>query len=427
MRDRCAAMLVRTILAAGNLVVRTLSTLLFARSSSAQSPRSILVFRTSLLGDFICAIPALVLLRQRYPTARIGLLTIPSTNRTVRRNRGISPGGVPEWLSFVAPSLVDSAFAPTDSEALPAIAIPGLRRFISELNPDVSFILPFSGDGLLSKFKKLIFLRLAGVTKNVYGWKIHATAGLFRGTQFRLGLFDHQVIAPIKALQEYIPQLVIQGDEIKFALAIPEEAETFANQIWRERSWWAKTVVAICPGGAFDHKRWPAENFVALGEKIKEDRTANFIILGNEADCQAGAQLSSVLGNRAVDLTGRTSILQTAAILKKCTLFVGNDSGPAHLASAVGCPTVTVMYSVVFPGIWEPWNGMKSAIRHSVPCEHCFSYLGCPTGTQECIRGITVETVLEQCKRLLTRESQALRLAPSLRHPRAMSPGSLHN
>jgi ADP-heptose:LPS heptosyltransferase len=313
--------------------------------------------------------------------------------------------GVPEWLSFVAPSLVDSVFALTVSGTWRTVVTQEWRRFITELNPDLSFILPFSGDGVISKCKKLIFLRLAGVTKNVYGWKIHATAGLLRRTQFRLGLFDHQVIAPLKALQEYIPELGIQRDGIKFALAIPEDAENFANKIWQDRSWSTKMVIAICPGGAFTHKRWPAENYVTLCEKIKEYRNADFVILGGKGDCQVGNELSSVLGNRALDLTGRTTILQTAAILKKCNLFIGNDSGPAHLASAIGCPTVTVMYSVVFPGIWEPWNDINSAIRHSVSCEHCFSYLGCPAGTQECIRGIAVATVLDRCKRLLARES----------------------
>jgi len=102
-----------------------------------------------------------------------------------------------------------------------------------------------------------------------------------------------------------------------------------------------------------------------------------------------------------VDMTGRTSVTQLAALLSRCRLFVGNDSGPAHLASAVGCPAVTVTSALDFPGRWEPWNSRGRIARVRIACEFCLSLTSCPLQTNACITSVDPQEVLRLCCQVL--------------------------
>jgi len=74
-----------------------------------------------------------------------------------------------------------------------------------------------------------------------------------------------------------------------------------------------------------------------------------------------------------------------------------------HLASAVGCPCVTLTSSIEYPGCWEPWNSREYSIRHFVNCAPCFSYEKCPIETQDCIKSIGLNEVLQMVHVVLDR------------------------
>jgi lipopolysaccharide heptosyltransferase III len=80
-------------------------------------------------------------------------------------------------------------------------------------------------------------------------------------------------------------------------------------------------------------------------------------------------------------------------LLRRCALYIGNDSGPAHIAAVVGTPCLTLFSSVLFPGIWELWGEGNVSLRR-LDSEFCLCEDYCPRGTMECIREIKVEEVL---------------------------------
>ncbi|MBI4466937.1 MAG: glycosyltransferase family 9 protein [Acidobacteria bacterium] len=366
--------------------------LFFARRAGA--PTRILVLRSSAVGDFVCALPALHRLRQRFPHSRITLLTTPTGNPRYWHQMPEAGGRV-----LASPRLIDHILFFYSHELLRPRKFLELRRRVRGLHPDATFLLPFSGEPFSNRLKKIVLLRLLGVDRNLHGYQMRGSLGLFRRAQFLRGDFPHQVLAPLEAVNGTAASV---GEGLVFCVDTPPESVAAVDELWRHYGLnGSQPVVAIFPGGRFAHKRWPVENFVALCRRLLDEFPVRVAVIGGPEDEAPGKALAALAPGRVHNLVGQTSLLETAELLRRCGLFIGNDSGPAHLAAAVGTPCVTLFSSVVFPGLWEPWGDQHTVLRHSVPCEFCFSEGHCPTGTMECIRGIPVEGVVAAATKYL--------------------------
>ncbi len=108
----------------------------------------------------------------------------------------------------------------------------------------------------------------------------------------------------------------------------------------------AKSIVAIHAGSSNPEKKWPVSNFASLANKIKSNFGCNVVFLGAPEDKGAGE----------CDLAGLFNIKQLSAFLKKCSLFIGNDAGPMHVAAAANIPVIALFGGVSFPKRWRPWG-----------------------------------------------------------------------
>jgi len=394
---------VRTYIAIQNLLLVMLSSGLF-KSDLGVEPNRILVYRTARLGDFLVAIPALVVLRRRFPNAKIVVLTASSSVSAMQRVTDSYVDSNREfdlpWLSFVVPSLVDDAHVLLLADK--KTALKQLQQIVIKLDPDMVFILPFSGEGALGRAKKLISLWLASVRCPVYGWRVRSDFSFMRDAQFAVGMVEHQVWGPLHAIAEspLVPE--IKESEITFHVAIHPQSEEWTDEVWGRHGFEeTEGVVAIFPGGTFPHKQWPVDKFVQICNSLHKEFGQPLVILGASTDRIICDELSRMLTIPHLNLAGQTDLSQLAAVLSRCCLYVGNDTGAAHLASAVGCPCVTLTSSIQHPGFWEPWNSREWTIRHDVPCHYCHSYTDCPLKTRLCIEGIEVSKVVSQCKMAL--------------------------
>jgi ADP-heptose:LPS heptosyltransferase len=358
-------------------------------TESLKSAKSILVFRSSGLGDFVCFLPALHLLRKHHPKAKIVLLTTPSANPRWRDK--IIPGGM-----FLANHLVDEKLLIPGDKLKDIETVKRIRHSIKLYDPDLCIIFPFSGERFLGRLKKLIYLRILGLNKNVYGVKMESTLSFFRKAQFAAGKFKHQITAAISSLKE----VGIQDQEVAFDINITPEDTVIVDSWWKENKFVDHKVVSIHPGSNQNVKRWPIENFELLGKGILElNPQTRLLVIGGKEDEDLGNLLVESWGRSGMNFAGKSSVLQTAEILRRCILFVGNDSFPMHLSSALGIPTIGIFSSREFPVFWKPWGESSKVIRHSVPCEFCFTKddSDCPTRTYECIKNITIEEVFNSC------------------------------
>ncbi len=150
-------------------------------------------------------------------------------------------------------------------------------------------------------------------------------------------------------------------------------------------------LIALAPGAAWAYRRWPADRFVELGRWLQETYNAFILIIAGKGEQDLARQVETGLQTRlTINLAGRTTLRQMAAVLKRCNLFLGNDSGPMHIAAASGVPSV----GLFGPGEYErfrPWGKNNETIRLGLTCNPCSE--NCRFNEARCIQGITVAQV----------------------------------
>jgi len=171
--------------------------------------------------------------------------------------------------------------------------------------------------------------------------------------------------------------------------------------------WGGCPLVAIHPGsGGYSlARRWSAEGFARLADALVERYGARIVLVGTPAD--GASRVASLMHSEAMNLEGKTTLGQLAAVLKRCNLFIGADSGVMHLAAAVGTPLVAI-FGPSNHRAWGPWprDGRHIILRADLPCSPC-SYVGYKVGQREgcqamtCMEAITPEKVLAAAERLL--------------------------
>jgi len=115
------------------------------------------------------------------------------------------------------------------------------------------------------------------------------------------------------------------------------------------------------PGGGRDQKCWPEDRFAALTLRLRSDGLRSLLVGGRPDRARAGRILASSAPG-TLDATGRLPLGALLAGLSRCSVFVGNDSGPAHLAAAVGAPVV-VLFGPTDPGEWAPLGDSVAVVR----------------------------------------------------------------
>jgi len=140
------------------------------------------------------------------------------------------------------------------------------------------------------------------------------------------------------------------------------------------------------------------ENFAELCRQLLNKlSSAMIVVIGTPDDSSLGENLKIINQSRIHNLAGKICIEHCAALLKRCSLVVGNDGGAMHLADAMGTKVVSIVPGLEYPDSIEPWHNKKLAIRHSIDCAPCYSFSSCPLQHNKCMRDIPVVVVLKKC------------------------------
>ncbi len=190
-----------------------------------------------------------------------------------------------------------------------------------------------------------------------------------------------------------------------FGLPIGDAEKTRIDSLWRERGIHSgDQLIAMATGGKVPAQLWPVDRYAALArELLLAFPDARLLIIGGRDDFGIADAISTSLGERVINLAGRLTALESAEALRRCSLFVGNNSGPMHLAAVSGIPCVAVSSARNHPGMWDPYgDGHIILRRDSLPCSGCrLEY--CEEKALICLTGISVEEVLEACVSVLGR------------------------
>jgi len=361
--------------------------------SAVPDPRRILVRGVNWLGDAVMTTPALWRLRERFPQAHVALLC-------PEKLRALWPGhpAINEVISF----------APAD----------GLLAVARKLRPgpgfELALVLPNSPRSALEVFLARIPRRIgqARPWRNIFLTQaVAARAGAVR--------MRKRTVAEIKALNRDPAGLVPAAappasahqihEYLHLAAALGASPEPVAPQLFvapaevaaaRQKFGLennARLVLGLNAGAEYGPaKRWPAERFMAAARQVQAQTHCVWLLFGGKNDAVTAAQIESALGPgpAVINVAGRTSLRELMALLQCCRVLLTNDTGPMHVAAAVGTPVVVPFGStspeLTGPGL--PGDARHQLLKSGAPCAPCF-LRECPIDFR-CLNGISVERVV---------------------------------
>jgi ADP-heptose:LPS heptosyltransferase len=358
--------------------------------------RTILLVKFWGLGNVVLLLPVVRLLRERHPGARIVFVTL-------RRNRDIL-----EACPHVdARIYVDDRNAVTLAASLLAAVLRAARE-----RPDLAvdfeqFSRASAILAVLARAKQVVGLATPGQGRAVlYHKRVRYDDRQHMGQTY----LDLARAAGV-AQRLYRPEPVPIPDACR-----AEVAALLAGSAAHDAG---APLVVVHPGSGdnFQGRRWPAESFARLADRLVRDEGAAVVLTGTAAEAPLVARVHAAMEEPggATDAAGRLSVLGLAALVERCALVVTNDTAPVHFGSASGVP-VFAFYGPNTPRLYGPLSRGSHAFFRALPCSPCLTNMNYKTShcrMPVCIRDVGVDEVFERVRSGLAeaRAAAALRVA----------------
>lgn len=327
-----------------------------------EAVRHILAIRPGGMGDMILCMPTFLTLARRYPNATIDVVC-EARNAPILR-------------------LANAPLHPLPCDVKPLSFLRRLRTTPYDLAIDTEQFHNLSA----------VFCLLSGAPIRI-GFKINPR---------RNPLYTHLVAYAVDAHEsvQFARLLEPLGRPVG---PMPELASCFQLPEPDAHNTPETRTLFIHPGSTTEYKQWPEEKWIQLASQMARIPGAFVTIIGGPAEqeqCRRVAAAASTLANPVQTRPGSLDIVDVANALRHSALFVGADSGLAHLAVAMGTPTV-ILFGPSDAAKWGIHDARHAIVRRPTPCAPCFIFgYHKPCNTKTCIRGIPVDAVFEACTRL---------------------------
>lgn len=323
---------------------------------------------TNWLGDSVVTIPAVRALRALFPGSPITMLA-PGYLAGLWEQEG----SVDRVLPVPRPS-----------------RLRGMRVLIAALRRDrydLGVLFPNS-------FSSALLFLLGGVRRRI-GYATDGRSFLLTSPVPAAAAAGHQVhryLALVRTLGQ------VEADP-RPSLRVSDELLAWADALLREGGIPpGRPVVGINAGSTYgEAKCWPQERFAVLARMLRDRLGAAVVAVGGTPERKRAGAICAPLGPDALNAAGKTTVMQCAAIARRCAVFVSNDTGPMHLAAAVGTPVVAVI-GPTDPDATGPL-GERVLVRRKTGCAPCL-LRRCPTD-HRCMLSITVEEVFDAVRQLM--------------------------
>jgi heptosyltransferase-1 len=315
----------------------------------------ILIVKPSSLGDVVHALPVLRLLRLAHPDARIDW-----------------------WLS------------------------PGLFPLLAG-DPDLDDLVPFHKRGPWQWLQALRRVRatrydlvvdLQGLARSgAMSWLADGSRsiGLDLNREGARGFYDETVSRPspdAHAVDWYLAVAQRLGLDTRREFAWLPVGKTTDNPP-------VEPHIALVPGARWQNKRWPTAHFRSLTEQLlSRQADLKFAIYGDGGDRALAADIASAHPGQVIDRTGTTPLPELVEHLRNATAVVTNDTGPMHIAAALGRPVVA-LFGPTDPRLTGPYGAKSAILRFNLPCAPCLKSRCRWQPRGQCLTDLTPETVVE--------------------------------
>ena len=367
-------LIIRLLYFLNNASLRFFRFTLFKRLNKHKVER-ILIFRNGSLGDSICALPTIEAIRKAYSNSTIDLLT--------------HSGGYTDLsiANIIDQSLINNIINYENVE---------IKKLIQTLKAnkyDLFILLPQVHSPYKKFLKDLLFAK-AIKSRYAVGFR-RCVIPIFPKIQSKQD--------KIQNVRDFLLSIAVEvgaiiPEKLNYKLNIKAEDEYFVEELLNKGNLNNyNKIAAITIGAKRIQNRWPLQNFQIIIDYL-QSIDYSVIIIGGKEDSPLVQLLHNK--NQVTDLTGKLSVMQSALVLKRCKLFVTNDTGPMHLSYAIGTYTFAIFSSRDFPNLWFPPKELSQVFRNnSIMCSECFSNI-CKNNI--CMQGIKPEMIIESIKLFLS-------------------------
>ena len=350
---------------------------------SGSEIKRVVVRGTNWVGDSVMTVPALRALRRVLPDAKITLVVRPSASGMFA-----DVGFVDEVLTYDRRNVWS---------VVPQIKEWRRRKF------DLAVLFQNAFEAALIPFLASVPLRLGYATEARQALLTHPLPlPEWRSSRHEVFYYLYlvtaleQMLFGTSAICQSDPDASLQISDVR-----RNEAENLLRSYGVREG---EPVVVLCPGSINSRaKRWPAEAYATLADRLIESKR-QVVLIGSPNELDVSNEVTSHMQQRPIVLTGKTSLDQITALLSVIDLIVTNDTGPAHVAAALGRPTL-VIFGPTNPLTTRPFAPEAEILRHPPDCAPCM-LRDCPID-HRCMTAITVDEVFERSNALLKRASFA--------------------
>ena len=338
--------------------------------------RRILIVRTDRIGDVLLSTPVIKALRQKYPQAYISMLVSPYARDIVENN----------------PYLDEVIIYDKDIKHKSWMRSLQFASRLKKKKFDLAVILH-----PINRMHLLTFL--AGIPERLgYKRKFGFLNNLVKAHTKQEGR-KHEAEYNLDLLSD----LGVSGNARDLFMPIKPESEQWVKDLFaRHGIKEADRLLAINPGASCPSKIWPSANFAQVAEILASRYNFKILVVAGAKDIPLANMVANKIGDRALNLSGKTSVSHLASILKRCALFISNDSGPVHIASSLGVPVISI-FGRNQPGLsprrWGPLGRLDKYLHKDVGCIQCLAH-NCKKEFA-CLKAISVEDVLSAAESIL--------------------------
>jgi len=297
--------------------------------------KNILIMKPSALGDIVLALPALAALRKSFPKAKISWLVKPEFAPLLENHPYLD-----EIILFDRKHL-SKALSNTK-------AFGSLHSLVAQLRKS-KFDAIFDFQGL---FRTAFMAWLSGCKKRYGIANAREFAHLFYTDKI-----EHNLDC-IHLVDLYLKMVHASGaksEKAEFLIPSNQTDIDSVNKLLESHNIEPQKYVVLIPGSAQESKCWPAERFAQLADKISEQYNYPVIAIGSKSERTKAEVINNLSKTEIINLAGQTSLKELVELLRMAKLVVSNDTGPGHIASALGVPIV-IMYSWSNPARIAPYG-----------------------------------------------------------------------
>lgn len=347
------------------------------------SAENILCIRLDTIGDVLMTTPAIRALKVSHPRRRITLLTSSAGATTASLVPEVDQVIVYDapWLKATSPRL-NSRTEYEMAEHLRSLKFDGAVIFtVYSQNPLPSAFLCYLAD---------IPLRLAHCHENPY----QLLSDWVKDPEPEICM-RHEVRRQL----DLVATIGCHIDDERMSVHVAQKALFFVEDLLEKSIDKKRPWVVIHPGATASSRRYPPELFAIAARSLILSKGIQVIFTGTEPERELVADIQSAMGVATHSLVGCLNLEQLAALLQLSPLLISNNTGPVHIAAAVGTPVVD-LYALTNPQ-HTPWGVPNRVLFHDVPCKYCYKSI-CPEGHHHCLRLVSPESVVDAACELLS-------------------------